>query len=532
MSTLLKKLTRTSFVVASMLFAYTHAQAQSIVPASFPDQPIATASNVQTVNCDMLECPLQGGVRLNAIVWDDATTQSCTLYVDYTGNPSPVQLPFPPTPSGATFLPDVIIGNARPNGPKKGTHVIGVIYLDQVNYITYYSWYYVNGVGGPLSVTYAGTIPLSGAFGQSKYPHIDAFADHKNLTGGLPSMYDFAATWEEITPTGIITVGAIGSIENPTFVPTYPISTGSPHNEMPDVACITDVTTGARTALFAYNHQWTTEYSEFDVASSTVTFSTMYSTASRRVRIEAMNLYTGNPSFTKYQIAAENWSYSDVECANNNYYPTVWGAPLTNANASLFPTASAYASPAVAAGIGIVGLPSNIGNQVYSIGMNIVGTGNFYGRQIDVISGTFPGTPGGNDYYAINQNPIPAAYYPLALSSSSNSGYDLLSAWFDGNSIMHKFSNNMFAFKNATGVSTVGQEAIFTLSPNPAQNEITIKGNSKANYMIKDITGRMISQGKLNGYATSVDISTLSKGLYLINVYENGQMHASKFVKE
>lgn len=536
MNTLFNNLKKTGITLACTVFMMMNARAQVIVPASYTDQPIAIGADVQTINCDMMECPLQGGVRLSAIVWDGTAPQSGSLYVDYTGNPSPVLLSLPPTPSGTAYLPDVVIGNMR-RGDKNGTHVIGVIYLDPNNYVTYYSWYHVNGVGGTLTVTYAGTRILSGAYGpDAKYPHIDGFADHKNLTGGLPSIYEFAAGWEEHTPTNIVTVGATGPLDNPGIIPTYLISSGSPHNEAPDVACITDVSTGARTALFAYSHQGRIEYSEFDVASSTVTSSTTYNMSCHNVRIEAMNLYNPfNPSLTKYQIAAVAMGSTDVVGFNNNFYPTVWGGPLSNADPVLFPTATSYTSPAVAAGTGTFGSPGNIGNQVYSTGMAVNGTSSYYGRQIDVNTGTFPGFAGGNDYYEINQTAIPVSslYRPLALSSSSNSGYDLLSVWFDGNVIIRKFSNNAFVFKGApTGVNNVTQASMFTLSPNPAQDIITIKGIDGAKYAIKDVTGRLVGQGTLSGQGTTVDVKSLAKGLYLVNVYDQGNLHTCKFVKE
>lgn len=536
MNALLNKLKKTGIALACTVFVIANIRGQVIVPASYADQPIAFGASVQTVNCDMLECPLQGGVRLSAVVWDGNAPQSGSLYVDYTGNPSPVLLSLPPTPSGVAYWPDVVIGNLR-RGDKNGTHVIGVIYLDPNNYVTYYSWYHVNGVGGALTVTYAGTISLSGTYGPySKYPHIDGFADHKNLTGGLPSIYEFAAGWEEHTGGNIVTVGATGPLNNPGIIPTYQISTGSTHNEVPDVACITDVSTGARTALFAYSHQGAIEYSEFDVASSTVTSSTTYNTPSYSVRIEAMNLYNPfNPSLTKYQIAATAVGNTDVVGYNNNFYPTVWGGPLTNADPVLFPTATFYTSPAVAAGTGVFGLPGNIGNQVYSTGMAIHGTSSYYGRQIDINSGTFPGFAGGNDYYEINQTAVAASTgaRPLALSSSSNSGYDLLSVWVNGNFIMRKFSNNAFAFKGApTGVNNITQAPLFTLSPNPAQDMITIKGVDGAKYVIRDVTGRLVGQGALSNQGTTVDVKSLAKGLYLVNIYDQGNLHTCKFVKE
>ncbi len=528
----LKRLLKSCLPIIAACMSYA-GYAQTTIGASIPDQPIAGATQVGHINCDMVECPLQGGVRLSAVVWDEGFSQVCSLFVDYTGNPTPVQVALPPTPSGSSYLPDVIIGNARRVGEQRASHVVGVIYQDAANYDTYYSWYYVTGVGGTLGLTLGGTIRLNGTL--SKYPHIDAFADNVNTVGGLPGIYTFAATWEEHFPSGIITTTAIGPIDSPPAgLTTYQVGTGFGGNEMPDVACITDVNTGAQTALFAHMSSGGVRYAEFDVATSSVTTSYMLTMSQAPPRIEAMNLYDPSfmPPLTKYQVVGSTPMGADVEGCNDTYYPLVYGGPLSNANAALFGTSAQYLSPAVAAGIGIGGTPANIGNSMYSIGMYIDGTNYFYGRQLDITTGDFPLIPGGNDYYAINQNPVGGSYRPLGMTSSSNSGFDLLSVWFDGNTIMRKFSGNAFAFKSTTGVRSVDNQVHYTLSPNPAAHTITISGMNKGSYTITDVTGRLLVNGNLNEYKTDINISALAAGTYFVNVLENGNVHTSKFVKE
>lgn len=66
----------------------------------------------------------------------------------------------------------------------------------------------------------------------------------------------------------------------------------------------------------------------------------------------------------------------------------------------------------------------------------------------------------------------------------------------------------------------------FDLYPNPAENtlSVSLNGNStKANYIIYDATGREIMSNQITSGITQLDISSLTKGTYFIQVIRNGE---------
>ena len=72
------------------------------------------------------------------------------------------------------------------------------------------------------------------------------------------------------------------------------------------------------------------------------------------------------------------------------------------------------------------------------------------------------------------------------------------------------------------------------LSPNPAINQLLIRPIGlieKADYVIRDMTGRVIIKNVLYG-TESIDISTYSPGVYLVQVKEGDREVKMKFVKQ
>lgn len=64
--------------------------------------------------------------------------------------------------------------------------------------------------------------------------------------------------------------------------------------------------------------------------------------------------------------------------------------------------------------------------------------------------------------------------------------------------------------------------------PNPAESELSIESTSETDFRIMDIQGRELMQGKLESGLNSIDISSFSKGIYLIEC--KGQI--IKFTKQ
>ena len=78
-------------------------------------------------------------------------------------------------------------------------------------------------------------------------------------------------------------------------------------------------------------------------------------------------------------------------------------------------------------------------------------------------------------------------------------------------------------------------KAFFTMHPNPAQNVVNLNSDSKLNRAsIYDASGRLVNEINLNGsFNTTMDISTLTKGLFLIEVEStDGKVSVSKFIKK
>jgi len=91
-----------------------------------------------------------------------------------------------------------------------------------------------------------------------------------------------------------------------------------------------------------------------------------------------------------------------------------------------------------------------------------------------------------------------------------------------------------FTYSGPTSISETINEADITVYPNPASDVITIKANTGISgmvYSITDQTGKMMLKGKLNDESTSVDITQLSKGIYLLNIGEQNQQ-TFKIIKQ
>jgi len=72
----------------------------------------------------------------------------------------------------------------------------------------------------------------------------------------------------------------------------------------------------------------------------------------------------------------------------------------------------------------------------------------------------------------------------------------------------------------------------FNISPNPAQNEITITQNTdqQTNIKLLDLNGAMIHQWQLNTTSQTFDISSLTNGIYWLHFEKDGTSYKEKLV--
>jgi len=73
----------------------------------------------------------------------------------------------------------------------------------------------------------------------------------------------------------------------------------------------------------------------------------------------------------------------------------------------------------------------------------------------------------------------------------------------------------------------------FTIYPNPASDKLTIETSSSGSiYQLQDITGKQLMQGNISAAKFNLDISALSKGIYLLRIFDGDRVAHRKIVKE
>ena len=85
---------------------------------------------------------------------------------------------------------------------------------------------------------------------------------------------------------------------------------------------------------------------------------------------------------------------------------------------------------------------------------------------------------------------------------------------------------------NTLGILEPLNSNSFSFFPNPVTNCINLKldiENSNQTYIIRDTLGKIITQGKISGPFTSINVEYLSGGVYFIAV---GQSKNIKFIKK
>ena len=98
------------------------------------------------------------------------------------------------------------------------------------------------------------------------------------------------------------------------------------------------------------------------------------------------------------------------------------------------------------------------------------------------------------------------------------------------NTTMHRIYEGFVSVLNLEELTQKGKSLL--VYPNPTSNSITIKGEKNMNqpFYIFDQMGREVVKGKLTGTETEVNLSALSKGIYLLKV--EGNYEAAMVVKE
>jgi hypothetical protein len=106
--------------------------------------------------------------------------------------------------------------------------------------------------------------------------------------------------------------------------------------------------------------------------------------------------------------------------------------------------------------------------------------------------------------------------------------------------IIYKGINTGFTLQTTTPTILTGLENNFKantiqLQPNPAQNTITISGNTIEfkNYVLLNAIGQQVESGNFVSTIYSIDVSKLSKGVYLLKATDSlGNNFNQRFLKD
>ena len=83
------------------------------------------------------------------------------------------------------------------------------------------------------------------------------------------------------------------------------------------------------------------------------------------------------------------------------------------------------------------------------------------------------------------------------------------------------------------GINDLNQTAnTLTLYPNPASNKFTISTPSKGSISILNISGQQILQQKITEQTTTVDVSGLKSGVYILRLKSDQTVATTKFIKQ
>ena len=111
---------------------------------------------------------------------------------------------------------------------------------------------------------------------------------------------------------------------------------------------------------------------------------------------------------------------------------------------------------------------------------------------------------------------IESLYFP-----TSNTGYAA-----GENGAIYKYSTTI-------GIEDISDSKGISIYPNPATNTVTIENQTASGtYQLQDITGKVLLSGSVTATKFSLDISALSKGIYLLSLIDGEQQVNRKIVKE
>jgi len=105
------------------------------------------------------------------------------------------------------------------------------------------------------------------------------------------------------------------------------------------------------------------------------------------------------------------------------------------------------------------------------------------------------------------------------------------------NPVAKSYSSTKSNFLNVNNPAGIGiiefsPNTVFSISPNPATNNITIETKQKSELEITNINGQIIEKMKIKDNKTDIDISDFASGVYIIRAQTDSGITTKKFIKE
>ena len=136
---------------------------------------------------------------------------------------------------------------------------------------------------------------------------------------------------------------------------------------------------------------------------------------------------------------------------------------------------------------------------------------------------------GSNGFVTYHVEQVPDLAPGTVINNDADIYFDF-NAPITTNTTTHRIFEGFVSVLNLQDLSKGKKQ--FILYPNPTSSEITITSEKFSNesYTICDQMGRVVGSGKLSGTITTISLSSLSKGIYLLKV--EGDYEAAMVVKE
>lgn len=571
-----------SLIIAALLICCMFSHATIFGPSSVPDQILFVHNtsyacstdvnpyDVTSLNCDMyfadgsntfwtvvytaMDIGMLDPIALGGCFLATLTPTPVTgIHFEYAGTPGlPSAMKDFYIPNASD--PDVVIGDDMTGtvvGPS-GSYTVAVVYNHingmDVEICTLSTSQLKNGSLSPTINAPSTGIQLNTPGSIARNPHIDLFAE--NYSGPNQALFKYIATWtENVAGTDYVMV-AIGDINNPGSFTRYQVSNDG---IAPDVAAqgLKNCGSCGSATDYAYVSYIEPSSGDLKLAELDITGTTLNSTNITTLsiagtdhstveapRIEARVYANPTDGLANYCVAATLMPFGG---SNYNVYNfTDIAAP------DIFQgtTGDDFWSPAVA-GVGAQVEPSpssHVGESsfitaAYSSHVATPGVQpGVFASHISMSTGIRTTGHEQANSTALLQPVTSSSDIPIAIATSSKSGQQILTVWYNGwdqgnfiGEMRFKLGTDAWAYKPAVVKNLTGNK--MEIAPNPTTDNLNVSGITNAKYNVFDQLGRNIIKGELSKGNNKIPTGSLAPGMYMLNITENGKVEKMKFVK-